>query len=91
MLNLLHSGGVVAGAAAVLSSIGLTWKGIGGSLGKLAGKLEQPLFGGATDDAITATITLLRTDREDGSAKRRRLALELPADGRSADTASNEH
>jgi len=85
------SGAIVAGAATVLTSIGLTWKGIGGSLGQLAGKLEQPLFGAATDAAVAAAVTLLSTDREGASARRRRLALELPASGRSADAAPDGH
>ncbi len=82
------SGSIVAGAAALLSSVGLTWRGIGGSLGQLAGKLEQPLFGSATDDAVAASITLLPKDATSASAKRSRLALELPFRGRGAEPAT---
>ena len=48
----------VAGISAVLAAFGLTWKGIGGALGKLAGKVEAPLWGGELDGAITDAITL---------------------------------
>jgi hypothetical protein len=82
------SGSIVAGAAALLSSVGLTWRGIGGSLGQLAGKLEQPLFGSATDDAVAASINLLPKDATSASAKRSLLALELPFRGRGADISS---
>jgi len=86
-----NSGSIVAGAAALLSSVGLTWRGIGGSLGQLAGKLEQPLFGSATDDAVAASITLLPKDATSASAKRSRLALELPFTGRGADVPPRPH
>lgn len=48
----------VAGISAVLAAFGLTWKGVGGTVGKLAGKLEAPLWGGELDGAITDAITL---------------------------------
>jgi hypothetical protein len=48
----------VAGISAVLAAFGLTWKGVGGALGKLAGKVEAPLWGGELDGAITDAITL---------------------------------
>ena len=48
----------VAGISAVLAAFGLTWKGVGGALGKLAGKIEAPLWGGELDGAITDAITL---------------------------------
>ena len=50
---------LVAGATSVLAALGLTWKGLGGALGQLAGKLEQPLWGAVLDDAIADAITLL--------------------------------
>jgi hypothetical protein len=53
---------VAAAAAGVLSAIGLTWKGIGGTLGKLLGKLETPLWGAELDEAIADAMTL--TDSE---------------------------
>jgi hypothetical protein len=48
----------VAGISAVLAAFGLTWKGVGGALGKLASKIEPPLWGGELDGAITDAITL---------------------------------
>lgn len=64
---------VVAGAAGVLASVGLTWKGVGNALGGPAGALEQHVWGAELDAAITDAITLLpRNDKETGG--RRRLA-----------------
>jgi hypothetical protein len=51
-------GTVLAGISGVLVSIGLTWKGIGGTVGKIVGKLEAPLWGAELDTAITDAITL---------------------------------
>jgi hypothetical protein len=51
----------VAGISAVLAAFGLTWKGVGGAVGKLAAKIEAPLWGGELDGAITDAITLART------------------------------
>jgi hypothetical protein len=48
----------VAGISAVLAAFGLSWKAVGGALGKLAGKIEAPLWGGELDGAITDAITL---------------------------------
>jgi hypothetical protein len=52
------TGTVVAGISGVLASLGLTWKGIGGTVGKIVGKLEAPLWGAELDTAITDAITL---------------------------------
>ena len=57
------SAAIVAGAGTILASVGLTWRGAGRTLGGLAGKLEQPLWGAELDTAITQAITLL--ERED--------------------------
>lgn len=63
------TGTVVAGVSGVLASIGLTWKGVGGTVGKLVGKLEAPLWGAELDTAITHAITLatLPTDTTDST------------------------
>jgi hypothetical protein len=53
-----HGGNTVAGLLSVLSAVGLTWKGIGGTVGKFAGKLEAPIWGAELDQAITDAITL---------------------------------
>jgi hypothetical protein len=50
---------VVAGIGAVLASLGATWKGVGGSLGKAAAHLERPLWEASLDDQITTALTLL--------------------------------
>jgi len=74
---------IVAGAAGVLASVGLTWKGVASALGGPAGQLEQHVWGAELDAAITDAITLLpRNDKETGG--RRRLAADARGRGRSA-------
>jgi hypothetical protein len=64
---------VVAGAAGVAVSVGLTWKGVGTVLGGAAATLEQHVWGAELDAAIADAITLLpRNNKEKGG--RRRLA-----------------
>ena len=58
-----QAGKVAAGASGVLAAVGLTWKGIGGTLGALVGKLEAPLWGAELDAAITDAITLIDTPK----------------------------
>lgn len=48
----------VAGASTILVALGLTWKGVGATAGRLAGQLEAPLWGAELDGAITEAITL---------------------------------
>jgi hypothetical protein len=55
-----HPGGTAAGLSAVLAALGLTWKGLGGTLGTLVSHLEVPLWGAELDGAVTDAITLLR-------------------------------
>jgi hypothetical protein len=59
------SGHIVAGAGTLLAAFGLSWKGVGGALGKLAGKLEQPLWGAVLDRAIADAITLKPGNKAD--------------------------
>ena len=47
---------VVTGVGAILASLGLSWKGVGSSLGALAGRLEEPLWGSQLDHAIALHI-----------------------------------
>jgi hypothetical protein len=54
-----NAGHIAAGLGGVLASVGLTWKGVGGSLGQTAGKLERPVWEAALDRQITRAITLL--------------------------------
>jgi hypothetical protein len=56
-----HPGGTAAGLSAVLAALGLTWKGLGGTLGVLVGKLEGPLWGAELDGAVTDAVTLVST------------------------------
>ncbi|HEY1510121.1 MAG TPA: hypothetical protein VGF93_14015 [Solirubrobacteraceae bacterium] len=61
VLLIVGTGGgttAAAGLSAVLAAFGLTWKGVGGAVGKLAGKLEAPLWGAELDGAIADAITL---------------------------------
>jgi hypothetical protein len=69
---------IVAGAGTILAALGLTWRGVGRSLGGLAGKLEQPLWGAEIDIAVTQAITLLeREEGRDVTEERRKVAREL--------------
>jgi hypothetical protein len=82
---LLAEGGsaqLVAGVTSVLAALGLTWKGLGGALGKLAGKLEQPLWGAVLDDAIADAVTLLPSNKADVLG-RRQIALTVAGQARS--------
>jgi len=76
---------VIAGAGSILASLGLTWRGVGRSLGGLAGKLERPLWGAELDASITQAITLLeREEGRDAAKERRDVAVALgarPVDG----------
>jgi hypothetical protein len=69
---------VVAGAGTILASLGLTWRGLGRSLGLLAAKLERPLWGAELDTAVTEAITLLPREKgRDTSEQRREMAVAL--------------
>jgi hypothetical protein len=76
--------GIVAGAGSIIAALGLTWKGLGGALGQLAGKLEQPLWGAVLDRAIADAITLLPDSKADLHG-RRDLALQAAAQPRAGD------
>lgn len=52
------SGSIAAGAAGILASAGLTWKGLGSSVGGLVGRLEQHLWGAELDGAVATATTL---------------------------------
>ena len=79
ILVLNDRAGVAAGAAAILASLGLSWKGVGSALGRVGRQLEEPLWGAEMDRAITRAITLLqRQESRDASEERRRVAKALP-------------
>lgn len=61
-VGLLIVGGAstdIAGATSLLAAVGLTWKGVGTALGKLAGKLEAPMWGAVIDRAVSHAVTLI--------------------------------
>jgi hypothetical protein len=69
---------IVAGAGTILASLGLTWRGVGRSVGGLAGKLERPLWGAELDIAIKQATTLLdREEDRDVTEERRKVAVAL--------------
>ncbi|HEU0317925.1 MAG TPA: hypothetical protein VFR49_11385, partial [Solirubrobacteraceae bacterium] len=49
----------VAGLGGLLAVVGLGWKGVGGSLGKALGQLQQPLWGAELDAAVADAIGLV--------------------------------
>ncbi len=53
------AGGIAAGLAGIFASLGLTWKGVGASLGSTAAKMEKPIWGGALDTQIADSISLI--------------------------------
>lgn len=77
---------IVAGAGTLLAAFGLSWKGVGGAVGKLAGKLEQPLWGAVLDTAIADAITLKPGNKADRLG-RAALASDLAAASEQARTA----
>jgi hypothetical protein len=80
-ITLLAVGGgseIAAGASSLLAALGLTWKGLGTAMGRLAKRLEQPLWATSLDGAIANAITLL-PDNEQDHRSRRTLAMQLPA------------
>ena len=77
---------IVAGAASLIAAVGLTWRGVGGAVGRLAGKLEQPLWGAVLDIAIADAITLLPAGGPPLPPRRprREIALEMADPSRRA-------
>jgi hypothetical protein len=54
-----RTGGVIASLAAAAGALGVTWKGIGSSLGAAVGQLERPLWGAEVDEAVAEALTKL--------------------------------
>jgi hypothetical protein len=52
-----HTAGSAAGIASILTALGLTWKGVGGSLGRAIAKVEQPAWDAQVDRAIAYAVT----------------------------------
>lgn len=75
-------GAALAGAGGILASLGLSWRAIGTSLGRVVSKVEQPLWGAEIDVAVTRAITLIKpNDGNDTSKRRRQVAEALDATG----------
>ncbi len=53
------AGATAVGVATVAGALGITWRGILGSLGAVADKLQEPVWGAALDEQIAASITRL--------------------------------
>ena len=58
-------GGDVAGLTAIIGSLGLTWKGVGSTIGRGLAKVEQRLWDSQVDGAIADVITKLPSSDED--------------------------
>jgi hypothetical protein len=86
LLIIGSSSAIVAGAGSILAALGLTWKGLGSSLGQLAGKLEQPLWGAVLDTAITDAITLLPQAPQTPATRRERATRLLHPQAKTATT-----
>jgi hypothetical protein len=52
-----HSAGSAAGIASILAALGLTWKGLGNSLGRAIARVEQPAWDAQVDRAIAYAIS----------------------------------
>jgi hypothetical protein len=72
------SASIAAGLAGIVASLGISWKSLAGSIGKLATRLEQPLWGAELDAAIVDAITLLPKNKRDHK-DRRQLAIRADA------------
>jgi hypothetical protein len=69
------AGGIAAGLSALLGAFGLTWKGVGTSVGKVAGRLEAPLWAAELDGAVTDAATLVDVPAPERSTRERRRTL----------------
>jgi hypothetical protein len=56
------AGEAAAGALGLLASIGITWKGVGATLGKAAAQAERPIWEAALDVEIVKAMSLLPTN-----------------------------
>lgn len=52
-------GAKLVGLASFAGAVGITWKGIGGGVGAVAKKLQEPVWGAALDEEIASAITTL--------------------------------
>jgi hypothetical protein len=77
LILLQVSGGIEAGLATVVASLGLTWKGLGSSLGRAVAKVEQPAWSAQVDRAIAFSITVALPDPLIKNASDKSLLKEL--------------
>jgi hypothetical protein len=66
------TGTTAAGLSAIIAAFGLTWKGVGGTIGKLVGNLEGPLWNAELDGAVTEAALLLPQKARPESRRERR-------------------
>ena len=48
---------VIASLAAIIGALGISWKGVGSTLGRLASEVEEPIWQGALDVVVADDIT----------------------------------
>jgi hypothetical protein len=68
---------ILAGAGAVLSGLGISWKTIGTSFTSVAEHLREPVWGSEVDQAIADAVTLLPGDVLDPRSRKRRITDRL--------------
>jgi hypothetical protein len=66
------TGATAAGLSVIVGAFGLTWKGVGGTVGRLVGNLEEPLWNAEIDGAVTEAALLLPQKAHDPSLRERR-------------------
>lgn len=71
-------GAKLVGLASFAGAVGITWKGIGGGVGTVAAKLQEPVWGAALDEEIATAITILPGDAKPAAEKANETA---PASG----------
>jgi len=49
---------VIASLAAIATALGISWKGLGATLGQLAGNVERPIWQGALDLVVADAVTV---------------------------------
>jgi hypothetical protein len=74
---LRRTAGVTAGLATIVATLGVSWKAVGGSLGRALAKVEQPAWAAQVDRAIAFAITRPLPSELLGDAPRRTLLWQL--------------
>lgn len=59
LLGIQGPGAKLVGLASFAGAVGITWKGIGGGIGAVIKKLQEPVWGAALDEEIASAITIL--------------------------------